>query len=98
MTDQPLMSWSELREICNRVIDGLVAQRGDLIDLRLDHYWSMTSEARYDLEREPTQFTVGQLSDDLDNLRRILADEFVLSRALVWLGNLLQGLGEGDQP
>ena len=65
------------------------------VAISVDYYWSIPREQRLDVTKEPTEHTLGQLSDDLSELTRIDDDEAeVISYALVWLSSVLRELGE----
>jgi hypothetical protein len=42
------------------------------VTLSKDYYWDVPADLRYDPYEEPTKHTIGQLSDDLDELRRMM--------------------------
>lgn len=65
------------------------------VDLREDYYWSIPRQQRLDVTKEPTEHTLGQLSDDLNELARIDNGEVEpVSYALVWLSSVLREVGE----
>jgi len=60
-----------------------------------DFYWDVPADKRYDPYSEPTQLTVGQLSDDWTEIERITSGEREpLAYALVWLSSVLRRVGE----
>ena len=71
------VSLSRLRHVLDRVLDDLAARHGDEIELTADHYWVIDPRATYDLTTAPPDehLTVGQLSDDLDELAGLSATE-----------------------
>ncbi|RYG79754.1 hypothetical protein EON77_08700 [bacterium] len=44
-----------------------------MLQIQHDHYWHLPVEASFDLEAEPSEFTAGQISDDLKEVRNMLA-------------------------
>lgn len=83
---------ADLRQITLRLYDHL-EQRG--VQPPQDYYWSIPREQRIDVTKEPTEHTLGQLSDDLNELARISTGETEpISYALVWLSSVLHELGE----
>jgi hypothetical protein len=60
-----------------------------------DFYWFIPKEHRHDMYQEPHDFTVGQLSFDWDNVRKI-ADgaSDPVGLALSWIGSILTAVGE----
>lgn len=66
-----------------------------MLPLVQDYYWSIPREQRGNYSGEPTEHTLGQLSDDLAELRRINAGEAEpVGYAFVWLAAVLRELGE----
>ena len=89
------LTLADLREITTRLYDHLEAVHPGPIELEADYYWSIPREQRNDPTTEPTQFTIGQLSDDVMELRRIRDGEAApVGYALVWLSAVLRELGE----
>ncbi|WP_253974465.1 hypothetical protein [Myxococcus dinghuensis] len=52
------------------------------VELDSDHYWSIPNDKLYSVYEDPSDFTVGQLSEDLENVR-----------AFVWVSTLLRFIG-----
>ncbi len=89
------LSIAELRQVANRLIDYVEANGTTEIPLRADYYWVIPREQRIDATKEPATFTLGQLSDDVRELRRILQSETEpIAYALVWLSSVLREVGE----
>jgi len=84
-----------LRRASELLLDHLESVEGDAIMLEKDYYWAIAQEQLYDAYNEPSTFTVGQLSECLENLERVVEDP---SRstffALVWLADLLRSAGQ----
>lgn len=69
------------------------------IELEKDFYWNVPSEGLYDPYKSPPELTLGQLSDDLRELRSIQSGTTpALPYALVWLASLLRYVGEHAEP
>ena len=65
------------------------------VEIAEDFYWDVTAADRYDRYQEPTKHTVGQLSDDvLEVTRMINGDAPIVSYGLVWLAAVLRRVGE----
>lgn len=85
----------ELRAVADKLFRHLLESGHETIDLPQDLYWSIPKEARYDPYSQPTELTLGQLSDDLAELKRIESGEVEpLSFALVWLAAVIRAVGE----
>lgn len=65
------------------------------IDIEDDYYWSVPPSSRYDPSVQPSSLSLGQLSDDWFELRKLLDKKRQPNKIdLVWLASLLRRLGE----
>ena len=70
----------ELRTALDRILVAVEKSHGSELTLDEDHYWHLPVEETYDLSAEPRITTVGQVSDDLAEIKQLLsADEPVLA-------------------
>lgn len=85
---------AELRQAANALFDHIERSGIDEIEVDQDYYWSIPDEKLHAIYEEPTGFTAGQLSDDLQELRRMNSGERPpMAYALVWLSSLLRFAG-----
>ncbi len=83
-----------LRRASELLLDHLESVEGDALLVDKDYYWAIAPEQLYDAYTEPSTFTVGQLSECLENLEQIVEDPSrSTSFALVWLADLLRSAG-----
>jgi hypothetical protein len=68
MAEPVLLDLHELQAALGRVLDAARARLGDRVALEHDHYWNLPVDSAFDMSREPADFTVGQLSDDLSTM------------------------------
>lgn len=62
-----------------------------------DYFWSIPVPGRYDVYKEPSEFTIGQVSESWENLRGILDGRSeALGYGLVWLADVLRAIGEEE--
>lgn len=95
MADRLRVPVALLRRASELLLDHLESVEGDAILLDRDYFWAIAPEQLYDAYTEPSTFTVGQLSDCVENLERLLDDPSLsTSFALVWLAELLRGAGQ----
>ena len=84
-----------LRRASELLLDHLESVEGDALLVDKDYYWAIAPEQLYDAYTEPSTFTVGQLSECLENLEQIVEDPSrSTSFALVWLADLLRSAGQ----
>lgn len=75
-------------------------EEGGMISAELpwDFYWEIAREELYHPYAEPKQLSLGQLSDDWNELLRITKGEMPpVKYALVWLSTVLRAVGESDE-
>ena len=61
-----------LRRAIPLILDELERAHGDRITLPNDYFWSVPTPARWDVFTEPSTFTIGQLSDIIHEMERIV--------------------------
>ena len=89
------ISVAELRAVANQLFDHLEVRQGEQLEIATDYYWAIPRATRNDPTATPHDLTIGQLSDDLRELRRILNHESEpINYALVWLAAVLREVGE----
>lgn len=72
-----------------------LASEHAVVSLDSDYFWAISPEQRTNVYVEPSEFTIGQLSDCLDNLSQIVDDPALsVPHGLVWLADLLRAVGE----
>jgi hypothetical protein len=85
----------DLREAFDKLLNEFKMAGQETVDIPVDYYWSIPKETRYTPYQEPTEFTLGQISDDLNEVKRIATGEVSpIYYGLVWLGNVLIAMGE----
>lgn len=65
----------ELEQIFKSLTDRLRLTTGGEIELSVDYYWHIPSDQIYNPYEDPKNLDMGQLWDDLAELRRILREE-----------------------
>ncbi|MFV0460668.1 MAG: hypothetical protein ACK5MT_18070 [Actinomycetales bacterium] len=84
-----------LRRSAGLLLDHLETSGGPIIALDKDMFWAIPAEHRGNVYAEPTEFTVGQVTESFQNITRIVQDpSTATSYALVWLADLLRAAGE----
>ena len=86
---------SELRAALEKVLKHLDDSGRSEFSIEEDFYWSVPSGSAYDNYTQPSELSVGQLTDDWSRLKAIGdGDEEPLGYALVWASSVLRILGE----
>lgn len=64
-------------------------------EINEDFYWDVPPDARYDSYEKPAELTLGQLSEDVREVRSIAGgDKPSVPLGLVWLSTILRFAGE----
>ena len=86
---------SELRTISKHLFEYLIKSGRNEIEIEEDYYWYIKEADVYNSDEDPTDFEMGQLTDDMDELRKIKTGESPpLGYALFWLSSILRIVGE----
>jgi hypothetical protein len=95
MADELRIDIGQLRRAALTALDHLESSAGKSVVLEKDFFWSIPAEAMYDLDREPTELTVGQLSESWQHIADLDRDPSQgLAFHLVWLAQVLQAIGQ----
>ncbi len=95
MDRQVQISVEVLRRAADLLLSHLEDVEGPVVSLDRDMFWVIPAEQRNNVYVEPTDFTVGQLTESFENLDRIVdGSSPATSYALVWLADLLRASGE----
>lgn len=85
----------ELRRACEAMLEHLEATEQREIEIAEDYDWAIAAGEAYAAHATPSQFTMGQLSDDWREVMAIVnGDKEAVGYALVWLAAVLRRIGE----
>lgn len=69
MAEPLVIRMEELRAAVTRTLIAAEERLGADVALTDDYYWHLPIDAAFDMTREPSSLTAGQLRDDLEHLR-----------------------------
>lgn len=94
-TEEPtVVSTAFLRGAFEALIGHIEETHGDTLRLDQDYFWSVPPREIYDVTKQPTELTIGQLTESLDFLRNQIDDpDGQVSWGMVWLGDVLKAVG-----
>jgi hypothetical protein len=85
----------QMRTAADFLFSHLESQGVKSVTFPEDYYWDIPADVRYNPYHEPTQHSIGQLSDDFAELTRMIdGSKPVIAWGLVWLAALLRRMGE----
>jgi hypothetical protein len=85
---------ADLRRAANRLFDHLLESGHEEVDVDRDYYWNIPAEKIYASYEQPSEFTMGQLSEDLQHLEKIASEQNPpIGYGLMWLSSLLRFIG-----
>ena len=82
----------EIEKIALLLLAKLKQSNGVEIDLKSDYYWCFDQEEIYNPYDDPKNITLGQLSDELNELKNILHSGDALAYDLKRLARILEAL------
>ncbi len=86
---------SDLRTIADNLFVRLEEKGHTEIEITEDFYWNISKEDRYAIDREPSEFSLGQLYDDWEFVKNSLdSNENTVLYEFVWLSSILRFIGE----
>jgi hypothetical protein len=86
---------AKLRKMTNDLLLRLEQDGTRTVELSSDYYWNILPEQMYDSHDEPHQFTMGQLSEDLEFVNQMIdGTRPPVTYGLVWISSLLRFIGE----
>ena len=95
-TVKPLIvSLDEIRGWSEALINQTFERKGREIDFTVDYYWTVFQDEIFIPENEPSELGMGQIYDDVKDLRRIIAEDVEpLPHALYCLGMIYIALSK----
>lgn len=89
---------NELQKITNLLLEKLQQSKGNEIELNSDYYWDIAIDEIYNPYNEPTTITLGQISDDLTEINRLLhSDDDIIPYDLKRLASVINALSLENQ-
>ncbi len=90
-----IINISDLRKITNLLLTRLEEEGHTSVEISQDYYWDIAKEKRFNPYEEPKELTLGQLTDDWNEINNILKKQNPpISYALVWVAAILRVIGE----
>jgi len=88
---------SEIDSALTLLLKKLKENIGDEITISNDYYWEISPDEIYDPYKEPENFTLGQLSDDMQEIRRLQNSKDVIAYDLNRVSRILKAISIENQ-
>jgi hypothetical protein len=86
---------AKLNSVTNLLFDHLKELGIDTIEIDNDFYWNIPKSQLYDPYNEPKELDLGQLSDDWNDLQKVISGNMdVVSYNFIDLAAILKAIGE----
>lgn len=82
----------EIQKIISLLLSKLKESKGNEIEISNDYYWDISQDELYNPYEEPKNFTLGQLSDDFEEVQRLAKSDDAIIHDLKRLSNILKVL------
>jgi hypothetical protein len=84
-----------LRRAADVLLEHLEELEGPVVSLDNDYFWAIPPEQLYDVMHQPSELTIGQLTECLEHLDALITDPTqATSYALVWFADLARAVGQ----
>ena len=80
-----------------RALDILLARVAvnGIVRVDRDAFWAVPSQDAYDIYREPSELTIGMVSESMANISALLLEpDRAIDHGLVWLAEVLRAVGD----
>ena len=91
--DAEIIEVDELRKITDLLFHHLQDVAGGTLRIKAEYFWAIDQNERYEPYTRPSNLSIGQISECIENLRR-LNESNAISYGLVWLSSILLAIGE----
>ncbi|HBC30007.1 MAG: hypothetical protein WC142_04010 [Bacteroidales bacterium] len=82
----------DLQKIADTLFSKLKKNVGLEIDISKDYYWNISDDELYNPYQEPKTLTIGQLSDDITELQRLLEKDETISYDIKRFAEVLKAI------
>lgn len=82
----------ELQSITIHLLSKLKESIGNEMELNSDYFWEISNDELYDPYKEPKDFSLGQLSHNLEELKRLSKSDDAISYDLKRLSDILKAV------
>ena len=90
---------NELQQCLSQLLSNLKESKGENIELSKDFYWDISSDELYNPYEQPKELSLGQLSDDWQEIKRLVDNNSSNSIPydLIRISNILRALSNENK-
>lgn len=92
-----IVNIEELKSILIHLLVQLQKSKGNIIELPMDYYWDISLDEIYNPYIEPQNINLGQLSDDIEELKNAKVNDNLIPYDLKRVANLLTAISINNQ-
>ncbi|ACE06213.1 hypothetical protein Aasi_0842 [Candidatus Amoebophilus asiaticus 5a2] len=82
----------DIEKVTSLLLSKLKESKGNEIELNNDFYWDISEEELYNPYQDPKNITLDQLSDDLEEIQRLIKSDDAITYDLKRLASILKAL------
>jgi hypothetical protein len=97
MVNSMKVNIEEIQKITSLLLSKLKESKGNEIEISNDYYWDISQDELYSPYEEPKNITLGQLSNDLEEVQRLVKSDDAIMYDLKRLSNILKVLSIENQ-
>ena len=97
MDNNMKISIDEIQKITSLLLSRLKESRGNEIEITNDYYWDISDEELYNPYEEPKNITLGQLSDDIEEIQRLINSDDAIMYDLKRLSVIFKAISIENQ-
>lgn len=88
------ISVQDVRRVLDLLLEWVQDQDG-VIRVEAEEFWFVPGAEAYDPYREPSDLTMGTVSESWERLQQVLSDpDLAIDYAFVWLSDVLRAIGD----
>ena len=89
---------NKIQDITNIILDSLKKQYKNNLDLKVDYYWNIEENEKYNVYKNPSELTIGQISEDYVFLISDINKKNISYYDLKYVSHILLAIAFSEQP
>ena len=89
---------NKIQDITNIILDSLKKKYENGLELKVDYYWNIEDNEKYNVYKNPSELTIGQISEDYDFLISDIKKKNISYYDLKYISHILLATAYNEQP